>query len=205
MSIKKLISVLFTFLFFYGCTVPSNKNEPGENVKLPGKFENYTLLPNGWKLTPAGDQVGIGELPLNLIITLDEKYALTSNSGTKTNSISVIDLQSKKEIQRLVVDKTWRGIVFNEDDSKLFVSGANNNLIYIYNFNSGHLTLNDSIIIGKPFPKEEISITGLDYLRNNNLLFAVSKMSNSLYVCDVKNKKVIKKIKFDSEIVMMLK
>jgi DNA-binding beta-propeller fold protein YncE len=199
MSIKKLISVLFTFLFFYGCTVPSNKNEPGENVKLPGKFENYTLLPNGWKLTPAGDQIGIGELPLNLIITLDEKYALTSNSGTKTNSISVIDLQSKKEIQRLVVDKTWRGIVFNEDDSKLFVSGANNNLIYIYDFNSGHLTLNDSIIIGKPFPKEEISITGLDYLRNNNLLFAVSKMSNSLYICNVKSKKVIKKIKFDSE------
>ncbi len=122
------------------------------------------MLPNGWKLTPVGEQVGIGELPLNLIITHDQKYALTSNSGTKTNSISVIDLQSKKEIQRMVVDKTWRGIVFNNDDSKLFVSGANNNLIYIYNFNAGHLTLSDSIVIGKPFPKEEISITGIDYL-----------------------------------------
>ncbi len=199
MSIKKLFLLLFAFLFFYGCTVPSHRNESNENVKLPGKFDNYTLLSNGWKLTPAGEQIGIGELPLNLIITHDEKNALTSNSGTKTNSISVIDLQGKKEIQRMVVDKTWRGIIFSNDDTKLFVSGANNNLIYIYNFNSGHLTLSDSIVIGKPFPKEEISITGLDYLHSKNLLFAASKMSNALYVCDVKSKKVIKKIKFDSE------
>ncbi len=182
MLVKKLFLLLLAFSFFYGCTVPNRRNEPNEKVKLPGKFEDYTLLPNGWRLTPVGDQVGIGELPLNLIITKDEKYALTSNSGTKTNSISVIDLQSKKEIQRMVVDKTWRGIVFNNDDSKLFVSGANNNSIYIYNFNSGHLTLSDSIVIGKPFPKEEISITGIDYWNKKNILLAVSKVEQ-LFIC----------------------
>ena len=199
MSIKLLISISLIFLFYYGCTVPSHKSTSNKDVVLPGKFDEYTLLPNGWKLTPAGDQVGIGELPLNLIITHDEKYAITSNSGTKVNSISVIDLQNKKEIQRMIIDKTWRGIVFNNDDSKLFVSGANNNCVYIYNFNSGHLSLSDSIVIGKPFPSEEISITGIDYLDKKNILLAASKMNNSLYVCDVKSKKVIKKIKFDSE------
>jgi DNA-binding beta-propeller fold protein YncE len=121
---------------------------------------------------------------------------LTSNSGTKTNSISVVDLESKKEVQRITVAKTWRGIVFNDDDTRLYASGANNNLIYIYDFNSSQLTLSDSIVIGMPFPKEEISITGLDYWSRKNLLLAVSKMSNSLYICNVKKKKVIKKIKF---------
>jgi DNA-binding beta-propeller fold protein YncE len=191
------ITIVLVFIIL-GCkTFYQEGNE--DNITLPGKYENYTLLPNGWKLSPAGEQVGIDDLPLNMIVTNDEKYALTSNSGTKDNSISVIDLSKNKEIQRVIVDKTWRGIVFNNDDSKLYVSGANNNQIYIYDFVSGKLTLKDSIIIGVKYPKEKISITGIDYLSNKNLLLAVSRMSNSLYACDLHEKKVIKVIHFDSE------
>jgi DNA-binding beta-propeller fold protein YncE len=199
MSTKNWSLVLIFIFAVYGCNTFYNQNNSNDKVTLPGKYENYTLLPNGWKLTPAGEQIDIADLPLNLIITRDEKYALTSNSGAKENSISVIDLESKKEIQRILVDKTWRGIVFNSDESKLFVSGANNNLIYIYSFNSGYLAPIDTITIGKPFPKEKISITGIAFLKNKNLLLAVSKMSNSLYVCDIENKKVINEIKFNSE------
>ena len=163
MSIKKLISIYLCLIFFSGCK--PDKHDSSKEIILPGKFENYTLLPNGWRLTPTGNQVGIGELPLNLIITKDEKYAITSNSGTKENSISVVDLTNEKEIQRMYVNKTWRGLAFNDDDSKLYASGANNNLIYIFNFNSGHLSLKDSIVIGKPFPDDKISIAGVDYLK----------------------------------------
>ena len=199
MSFRKFLLLISLLSLTYGCRTLSDKNESAERVSLPGKFENYTLLPNGWKLSPAGDQIAIGELPLNLLITHDEKYALTSNSGAGTNSISVVDLQMKKEVQRMVIDKTWRGMVFNGDDSKLFVSGANNNTIYIYNFNSGNLSLNDSIVIGLPYPKEKISVTGIDYWKAKNYLLAVSRMSNSLYLCDVTTKKVIDQLKFDSE------
>lgn len=195
MKTKANLIYSIIILIMFGCKSFYQEN----NITLPGKYDGYTLLPNGWKITPAGEQVEIDDLPLNLIVTNDEKYALTSNSGTKDNSISVIDLKKEKEIQRVLVDKAWRGIVFNYDDSKLFISGANNNLIYIYDFISGHLTLKDSIIIGKVFPKEEISITGLDYLNDRNLLLAVSRMSNSLYVCNINQKKVIKEIHFDSE------
>ncbi len=203
MSSKKISQILIYltifFSIFYGCSASKNQNSLDQNVLLPGRFDNYTLLPNGWKLTPSGEQIEIGELPLNLIVTHDERFALTSNSGTQVNSISVVDIKNKKEVQRMVVDKTWRGLAFNNDDSQFFVSGANNNLIYIYDFVSGKLALNDSIIIGRPFPKEEISITGLDFLGKKNLLLAVSKASNSLYVCDVKSKKIINQIKLESE------
>jgi DNA-binding beta-propeller fold protein YncE len=199
MSSNKLILLLLYLTLISGCSVQNSTNISSKKIILPGKFEDYTLLPNGWKLTPAGEQVGIGEFPLNLIITKDGKYALTSNSGTKENSISVIDLTAKKEVQRIDVYETWRGIVFNDDDSKLFVSGANNNLIYVYVFNSGHLSLSDSIVIGKPFPKDKISIAGLDYLQDKNILLAVSRMSNSLYVIDVSDKKVTRQLKFEGE------
>ena len=198
MSSNKLIFV-FCFLLISGCTVRNTTNISSKKIILPGKFEGYTLLPNGWKLSPAGNQVKIGEFPLNLIITKNDKYALTSNSGTKENSISVVDLETEKEIQRIDVNKTWRGIAFNDDDTKLYVSGANNNLIYVYDFNSGHLTLSDSIIVGKPFPDDKISIAGLDYLPGKNILLAVSRMSNSLYIIDLSDKQIIKKLKFEGE------
>ena len=198
MFTNKFILFFFCLIFFSGCSI-YDANRIGDKIILPGKFEDYTLLPNGWKLTPAGEQVGIGELPLNLIITKDEKYALTSNSGTKENSISIVDLTSQKEVQRMNVNKTWRGMVFNDDDSKLYLSGGNNNLIYVYDFDSGHLSLSDSIIIGKPFPDEKISISGIDYLKRKNILLAVSKMSNSLYICNTEKKKIIKTLKFEGE------
>jgi hypothetical protein len=104
MKKSNIISLLFLFLLT-GCSSRQLIN----NYQIPNKNDNYTLLPNGWKLTPAGDNIGVGELPMNIVFTKDERYAMTSNSGMGENSLSVIDLSSKKEIQRLVIDRTWRG------------------------------------------------------------------------------------------------
>ncbi|MCG6915807.1 hypothetical protein LJE86_18030, partial [bacterium BMS3Abin03] len=197
---NRIIFVLFVLIilvYFTGCTGNDKLKTPG--YKTAGKYSEYTLLPNGWKLTPAGEQIRIDELPLNLIVTKDEKYAITSNSGYAEHSLSVIDLSSKKEMQRVIVNKTWRGLVFDSDESKLFVSGGNNNLVYIYEFNRGHLSLRDSIIIGKPYPEERISISGMDFLSGKNYLLVGAKESNALYICDVDSKKVIKKIDLGSQ------
>ena len=183
--------MLITFLSCSSSNISKNNNLS----ELPGKYKNFTLLPNGWRLTPEGKQIPIGELPLNMAITNNEKYAITSNSGMGINSLSVVDLKNYKEVQRMVVNNTWLGIVFNSDDSKLFVSGGNNNLIYIYNFNAGKLSLADSIIIGPRYPKGKISITGIDYLKKKNYILAVSKVSDMLYIIDVTNKSILKKIK----------
>lgn len=171
----------------------------GSSLTLkPGDYDNYTLLPNGWKLTPAGSQVQVDELPLNMVVTKDEKYAILSNSGYDQHSLSVVDISAEKEVQRTVVDKTWRGLAFNADESKLFVSGGYNNLIYIYNFNGGTLTLEDSLIIGKRYPEEKVSISGLDYLPSKNLLLAGAKDGDSLFVCDMSAKKILKMINLGS-------
>jgi len=170
-----------------------------QDETLPGKHKSYTLLHNGWKLTPAGNQVDIGQFPLNMVVTNDGKYAVTSNSGMRENSLSVVDIKSGKEIQRVVLSNAWYGLVFNEDDSKLFVSGGNNNEVYIFDFLSGKLFLKDSIVIGRKFPQDNISITGIDFLKKKNYLLAVSKESKSLYVCDLISKNILDSVKLDGE------
>ena len=63
-------------------------------------------------------------------------------------------------------------------------------MILRYSINNNHLSVYDSIIIGKPWP-EKISIAGLALDDSKNRLYAVTKENNSLYVVDTKSKKII--------------
>jgi YVTN family beta-propeller protein len=162
-------------------------------ITVPGSKGEYTLLPNGWKLTPAGENISVGELPMNLIYTKDEKFAITSNSGMGVNSFSVIDLVNKKETQRMVIDKTWRGLCFNNDESVLYVSGGNNDKIYSYDFNKGVLKLKDSLSLRSP-GDTLISVTGLTFWSQKNYIIAGSMRGNSIYIYNILGKKLVKKL-----------
>ncbi len=195
-----LLSGMLLFISF-GCSssLHQQKESNEKNSNLPGQYPGFTLLPNGWKLTPTGKQVGIGELPLNMVVTNDGNYAISSNSGMGENSLSVVDLNDAKEVQRLKVSNTWYGLAFNKDDSRLFVSGGDNNVVYIYSFNNGKVALRDSIVFGQRHPKDKISVTGLDYLPAKNLLLVVTKGNNTLYVCNPSTKKIVKKVEMPSQ------
>ncbi|MDR3665965.1 MAG: bifunctional YncE family protein/alkaline phosphatase family protein [Ignavibacteriaceae bacterium] len=191
---KSKIAALFFLIILTGCTSKQLVND----YQIPNNNNVYTLLPNGWKLTPAGENIGIGELPLNLVITRDERYAITSNSGLGENTLSVIDLSVNKEIQRFVMDKTWRGLFYNDDQSILYVSGGNNDKIYTFSFKDGKLNVKDSLNL-RSGGDENISITGLTYWSARNYIIAVSKASNSVYFYDVDKRRLVKKLDTGSE------
>ncbi len=188
---KGMLWLMILLLSIPGVTQAQSKKS---HVELPGKYKNYTLLPNGWRLTPVGKQVPIGELPLNMVVTKNQQYAITSNSGMGINSLSVVDLKTMKEVQRYVVSNTWVGLVFGPKDKRLYVSGGNNNVVYVFHFKKGHLTPADTLVIGKKFPKGHISLTGLALNNKKHQLLAVSQKSNMLYVVDLRSGKVVKKV-----------
>ena len=83
-------------------------------------------------------------------------------------------LERMEETQRLKIDKTWRGIDFNTDGTRLFVSGGNNDQVNIYRFQDGALSLLDSIILVREAKKGMVSITGIDYMDRSKQLLVVS-------------------------------
>lgn len=113
------------------------------NMGKPGKYGDVVLLSNGWKLTPAGTHTEIGIMPLHMVISKDEKYAITSNSGADRHTLSVIDIAKKQEIQRFNIDKTFRGLAINGQTSEVYASAGNNNGIYILDFQNGVLRMKD--------------------------------------------------------------
>ena len=50
-------------------------------------------LPNGWSLTPVGKMVPVGDLPLNIAVSPDNKLAAVTNNGESDQSIELINIK----------------------------------------------------------------------------------------------------------------
>jgi YVTN family beta-propeller protein len=186
--------VLGSVFFLAQCTPQKpnvNQNQFSELFKeLSGKRVN---LPNGWSITPAGESLNLDDLPLNIVTSPSKKYLAVTNNGQSTQSIQLIDVASQKVISQVTVAKSYVGLAFNEDETKIYASGGNDNKILIYNIENGKLIVQDPIVLGKPWPKN-ISPAGLSIDDTQSRLFAVTKGDSSLYVCDTKLKTVVNKL-----------
>lgn len=100
------------------------QNGPTSGARYAGPTENGFLLPNGWTLTPAGDQVEITDLPLNILVLKSGKFALVGTAGYNAHKLSLIDLQSKKIVSDITASQSWFGLAANDDESHFWWSGG---------------------------------------------------------------------------------
>src|SRR5262245_46095393 len=94
---SRLISVMIVCLVAVMAPSAWSQQEPSQAANLPGPNAAGFLLPNGWRLTPAGEQVPLTDLPLNILTTADGKYALVATSGYNAHELSVIELATGKK------------------------------------------------------------------------------------------------------------
>jgi YVTN family beta-propeller protein len=156
------------------------------------------LLSNGWFLTPAGRSLQLGDLPLNMKLSPSNKLLAVTNNGQSDQSIQLIDPKSEKILDEKPIAKAWYGLAFSADEKKLYVSGANDNMILIYPIIHQKLGNADTIKLGEKWPNK-ISPTGIAVNDKARILYTVTKENNSLYVVDLKSKKVLNQIELGAE------
>src|SRR2546421_4364232 len=71
--------------------------------------DGTTLLPSGWRVHPAGRQVSVGTLPLNLV-TLSDGSVLVTNNGYGENGLMRIDPLAGSVVWRLPLQAAWLGL-----------------------------------------------------------------------------------------------
>ncbi|WP_018617974.1 bifunctional YncE family protein/alkaline phosphatase family protein [Spirosoma luteum] len=150
-------------------------------------------LPNGWSLTPTGRSLNLDDLPLNLVVSPSKKYLAVTNNGQSTQSIMLIDAKTEKLIDSTKVAKAYLGLAFSDDETRLYASGGNDNKILVYKIENQKLVPGEAIVLGKPWPVK-ISPTGLCVDDAKNRLYVVTKEDSSLYICDTKNRQVLRRI-----------
>ncbi|MBC7587626.1 MAG: bifunctional YncE family protein/alkaline phosphatase family protein [Chitinophagaceae bacterium] len=155
-------------------------------------------LPNGWKLSPVGRSLPLGDLPLNIAVSSSKKLLAVTNNGQSTQSIQLIDAASEKILDNVVIAKSWYGLAFSNNDEYLYASGGHDNWILQYHIISNKLQLIDSIKLGKKWP-EKISPTGIAIDDAKHLLYVVTKENNSLYIIDLATKKQVGQLALGAE------
>ncbi|MDE3057908.1 MAG: bifunctional YncE family protein/alkaline phosphatase family protein, partial [Bacteroidota bacterium] len=181
-------------IFFAGCTA-------GAPLRLPGKISNeQILLPNGWKLSPAGTSVALGDLPLGIDLSYDGKFAAIVNSGESGAAISVVDLVKKENVQTIRMASLWNGVRFLHNSDEFYVTTGNENSVVHFVLHSGSAEAIDTIRLGKKFPADNISPTDLDVSSDDSTLFVVTKGNNSVYKIDRARKIILLTLKLKHEL-----
>jgi YVTN family beta-propeller protein len=88
------------------------------------------LLPNGWRLTPVGDQIPLTDLPLNILTSADGKYALVATSGYNAHELTVIELANRTKADVETVKQSWFGLALDPATGRLWWSGGGDAVLY---------------------------------------------------------------------------
>src|SRR5690349_17050850 len=89
----------------------------------PGKqSREVTLLPNGWRISPAGRHLTVGDLPLAMQESADGRYVIVSSNGWMKPTLTVIDVRNFYVKSKLTVDHAWLGLAWSPDGRRLYSS-----------------------------------------------------------------------------------
>lgn len=195
---KKIFWLIFSgIILLTSCRKNPSSSDSQINELLKDFANKRVKLPNGWSLTPAGRSVNLAnDLPLNLVVSPSKKYLAITNNGQGKQSITLIDAQTEQILDDKPIEKSWVGLAFSPDEKKLYVSGGNDNKILLYRLESGKLIDDSEIVLEKPWPVK-VSPAGLCVTDKN--LFVVSKENNSLYVCNLADKSIVKQVQLPAE------
>ena len=176
----------FVFLTFFAlCFSPIFAQNIGKQAT-----GNSILLPTGWSLTPAGSSLDLGDLPMNIAIAPNKKILAVTNNGQGKHSLQLIDMKKNSLLHSLEIPVGWLGLAFAGDSKTLYVAGGNSNCIFRYHVVLSKLVLQDTITLGTPWPTR-ISPSGLCIDDKRGLLYITTKENNSLYVVDIRTKKIV--------------
>lgn len=113
---------------------------PAESPNVPRQLDAETvLLPNQWKLRPAGKQVTVGDFPVNIQLSPDGQFAAVLHSGHGEHEIVVLDIAKKAIVSRTAVGEAFYGLAFTPDGKRLLCSGASEEVVRIFDFKDGFL------------------------------------------------------------------
>jgi len=151
---------------------------------VPGPVGRATLLPSGWRIQPAGRQVTVGTLPLNLVVTGDGLVFVTNN-GYGENGVMRVDPVAATARWVLRVRAAWLGLARSgrRGADTLWASGAGRNRVYrLVSAGLGAAWRTDSAAIADTTAK--VFVAGLALLPGRSLVAAVGNLSDSVYLIE---------------------
>jgi DNA-binding beta-propeller fold protein YncE len=165
-------------------------------------------LPNGWFLSPAGRQVGVGDFPLGLAVSPDGRIAAATHSGSHAKGLDLVDLDAGRIVQNVPLEETWLGVAFMDGGRTLAVSEGTKNRILLFPLRDGRAGQPDTLPVGPrwtaggQYPQGQrieygpgaIWTTGLSVDEAGQRLYVVGRLDSALHVVDLRERRVLRRV-----------
>lgn len=153
------------------------------------------ITPNNWQLTPAGEKIRVGMVPLGMILSPDSKNILISNNGYGQHSLMLIDREGLSIQQTIPYDSPdglFIGVVFSKDGKRIYASGGHTNMVREYEMTPSGISEKGQIQID---PRRKGGfITGMAFSADESRLFAANHLGGDVAVIDPLARKVTHRI-----------
>ncbi len=205
---KRAAWLLAGIIFFTGIVVLVPRAQRGAPPPArPGALgAGVTLLPNGWKIAPAGEHMAVGDLPLNMVIAPGGRFLIITNNGYAKPTLTVVDLENRFVKARVTVDHAWLGLAWHPDGRRLYSSGAGQNTVNEFIWADDRLTLTGSHVLGRPeryagadYRESAGFIGGVTVAPDGKTLYAVHVLGTALSAVDLERNRVRQTITLPAE------
>ena len=166
---------------------------------LPGSLGGgVTLLPNGWKIKPAGRHLQVGDLPLAMVESPDGRYLVVTNNGYQKPTLTIVDLERGYVASKTHVEHAWLGLAWHPDKRRVFSSGAGQTTVNEFYWTPGRLTPGATYAMGRdtqkpmpginrPEPVEQSFVGGIAVSPDGRHLYAVHVLGEALTMLDLRS------------------
>ncbi|MFE7213966.1 beta-propeller fold lactonase family protein [Streptomyces sp. NPDC057611] len=154
------------------------------------KPDGTAIAPTGYRVTPAGTQTQLGNLPLNAALHPDGHHLLVTNDGAGMQSLQLVDTDTNKVIQTLPFaspESLYIGLAWSPDGKTAYASAAANTKVRVFSFADGTLTEQAPIKLPTKTPDgKDVTLfpAGLDVTPDGKKLVVADQLGDAVTVAD---------------------
>ncbi len=171
---------------------PATPRRAAQSSRKPGPLRDAYLLPNGWRLTPAGSHTKLGDFPMNLAMSPDGRHLAVTNNGAGPQSLQIVETAGGKLTQTITLGKAWLGLAFSPDGKRLYVSAGADNKVLVYSFSEGKAEPAGEIALGGP--ADGIFAAGLAVSPDGKKVFVACNLQNKVAIIDAETRQVTARV-----------
>jgi YVTN family beta-propeller protein len=204
--VRRTLPLLVLGAVLAAALVPLAQKGPAPPERPGLQPGHVTLLPNGWRIAPAGTHMQAGDFPLAMTASPDGRFLIVTNNGYVKPTLTIVDMTHWYITEREVVDHAFLGLAWHPDGTRLFSSGGSQNTVNVLKWSSGRLEPLEQITISAPertggWSRLENAgfVAGIAMHPDGRTLYAVQVLGQALVALDVERSVLAKKVELEAE------
>jgi len=163
--------------------------------ELPGKRPSgETLLPNGWRIHPVGEQLEIDVGALGVAMSPNGMRLAVLHCGVPKHSVMLIDASNRHILHQQPIAKGWVGICWSNDGRRVYVSGGSDDVVRVFRVGVTRL-IEDGDVSVKPEGETATQfVAQLAVSPDDRWLYAALMKGNGVAVVDIQQRKLVRKL-----------